>query len=331
MSSVFKQKIWVPFLLAILTTSVISSTSLTFGHNFSTDESASFIGSVDLIKTQAQLVRDNIANNNNTLATEHANDALALLTDDLISEIAERNQRIANELNTTLTDLKAASEAAPDNATSPNVEQIVSDLDAILDEALTARIEPTVLTNSTTNALALTDLLDGVLNAYGDAYGVGFDMTNLSMVMGPDGSHSMDMVGETDSMGSMETGDSNISSNDMRQDMQPMMEDTKMGLEKGNSNQSMQTDMMSSNQGSELVSLADYQTARALAVKVKEIFDSQLSNSTSNTQVLTNIGSALQELVNTIDSKGTPMDVMTIVHTKIHPNMITAFGLQLTS
>ncbi|HZD34620.1 MAG TPA: hypothetical protein VE130_05405 [Nitrososphaeraceae archaeon] len=304
---------------------------MTFGHNFSTDESASFIGSVDLIKTQAQLVQDNIASNNITLASEHANDALALLTDDLASEIAERNQRIANELNTTLTDLKAASEAPPENTTGTKVEQIVSDLDAILDEALTARIEPTVLANSTTIALALTDVLDGVLNAYGDAYAVNFDMTNMSMVMGQDGSHSMDMGGEQNSMGSMEMGDSNMSSSNVRQGMQPVMGDTKMELEKGKSNQSMQMDMMSSNQGSELVNLADYQTAQALAVKAKAIFDSQLSNGSSNTQALNNIGSALQELVKTIDSKGTPMDVMTIVHTKIHPNMITAFELQLTS
>lgn len=297
---------------------------MTFGHNFSTDESASFIGSVNLIKTQAQLVQDNIASNNMTLASEHANNALALLTDDLTSEIAERNQRIANELNTTLTDLKAASEAAPENTTGTNVEQIVSDLNAILDEALTARIEPTVLTNSTTNALALTDVLDGVLNAYGDAYAVGFDMTNMSMVMGPDGSHSMDMAGEMNSM-----GDSNMSSNDMRQGMQPMMGDMKIGLEKGESSSSMHMDMMGSDQGSELVNLADYQTAQALAVRAQEIFNSQLSNGSSNTQALNNIGSALQELVSTIDSKGTPMDVMTVVHTKIHPNMISAFGLQL--
>lgn len=324
MSSVLRQNIWVPFLLAILTTSIISSVSMTFGHNFSTDESASFIGSVNLIKTQAQLVQDNIASNNMTLASEHANNALALLTDDLTSEIAERNQRIANELNTTLTDLKAASEAAPENTTGTNVEQIVSDLNAILDEALTARIEPTVLTNSTTNALALTDVLDGVLNAYGDAYAVGFDMTNMSMVMGPDGSHSMDMAGEMNSM-----GDSNMSSNDMRQGMQPMMGDMKIGLEKGESSSSMHMDMMGSDQGSELVNLADYQTAQALAVRAQEIFNSQLSNGSSNTQALNNIGSALQELVSTIDSKGTPMDVMTVVHTKIHPNMISAFGLQL--
>jgi hypothetical protein len=92
----------------------------------------------------------------------------------------------------------------------------------------------------------------------------------------------------------------------------------------------MHSDMMSSDQGSNLVNLADYLTAQALTVKANEIFDEQLSNSSSNTQSLNNIKSALQELLNTVDSKGTPMDVMMIVHTKIHPNFITAYGLQLT-
>lgn len=277
-----KEKIGASVLLAILTFSIPFGTAQTFGHSFSTNESASFIALVDLIKTQAQLVQDNIAGSNMSLASEHADDALALLTDNVTSEIAERNQRIADELSTTLTTLKTASEAASDNATATNVEQIVSDLDAILGEALTARIDADVLSNSTIQAMAMLDILDGILNGYGDAYAVGFDMTNMSMMMEPDGSHSMEMGG-----------------------------------------------IMSSDQGSELVNFADYQTAQALAVKAQEIFDDQLSDSSSNTQSLDNISSALQELVFTTNSKGTPMDVMTIVHTRIHSNFITAFGLQL--
>jgi hypothetical protein len=43
----------------------------------------------------------------------------------------------------------------------------------------------------------------------------------------------------------------------------------------------------------------EYQTAQALPVRAQEIFDEQLSNSSSNTQSLNNIASALQEPVNT--------------------------------
>lgn len=322
-----KEKILAPVLLSVLILSVASVTTPLYGHNFSTDESASFIALVDLIKTQAQLVEANIASNNMSLAGEHAIHAIELLnSNDPVNnvswqdEISERNQRIGDELSTTLTTLKTASEATSDNATITNMEQTVSDLDAILEEALTARIDADVLSNSTIQAMAMLDILDGTLNGYGDAYAVGFDMTNMSMMMGPDGTHSMDM------------GDGNMSTHGMKQGLQPMMGGMKMGIEKGNvsSQSSMHSDMMSSDQASKLVNVADYQTAQALAVRAQEIFNEQLSNSSSNTQSLNNIASALQELVNTIDSKGTPMDVMMIVHTRIHPNFITAYGLQLT-
>lgn len=328
LSRINKEKILTSALLSILILSVVSASTPLFGHNFSTDESASFIALVEMIKTQAQLVQDNIASNNMSLASEHADDALALLTDNVTSEIAERNQRIADELTTTLTDLKSTTEAASDNATGTNVEQIVSDLDAILGEALTARIDPAVLDNSTIHAMALLDILDGVLRGYGEAYEVGFDMTNMSMMMGSDGSNSMDMGGGMPSMGSMNMGAGNMSTSEMKQGLQPMIGDMKMGMEKGNNTQS---NMTSSDQGSKLVNVADYQTAQALSVRAQEIFDEQLSNSSPNTQSLNNIRSSLQELVNTIDSNGTPMDIMMIVHTRIHPNFITAFGLQLIS
>jgi hypothetical protein len=326
LSRVNNEKLWAPVLMSILTLSVASGTSLSFGHNFSTNESASFIALVDLIKAQAQLVQENLASNNMSLASEHADDALALLTDNVTSEIAERNQRIADELTTTLTTLKTASET--ENATGTNVDQIVSDLDAILGEALTARIDADVLSNSTIQAMAMLDILDGILNGYGNAYAVGFDMTNMSMMMGPDGSHSMDMGG-VHSMGSMDMGSDNMSTHEMKQGLQPMMGGMKMGIENDNTSSPMHSDM-TSDQGSKLVNVADYQTAQALAVRAQEIFDDQLSNSSSDTQSLNNIASALRELVNTIDSKGTPMDVMMIVHTRIHPNFITAFGLQLS-
>ena len=283
-----KEKILAPILLAILVLSSVSGSTMSFGHNFSTNESASFIALIDLIKTEAQLVQENIANNNTSLASEHADDALALMTDNVTKEIEERNQRLADELGTTLTSLKTASETASNNLTSASVEQTVFDLDAILGETLTARIDADVLSNSTIQAMAMLDILDGILSAYGDAYAVGFDMTNMYMMMGPNGSNSMNTMG------------------------------------------GMQSNLMSSDQGLKLINIADYQMAQALAIRAQELFDEQLTNSSPNTQSLNNIKTALQDLVSTIDNKRAPMDVMMIVHTRIHPNFITAFGLQLT-
>ena len=334
LSIIKKERILVPVLLSILTLSAISEPNVSLGHNFSTNESASFIALVNLIKTQAQLVQENIASNNMSLASEHADDALALVTDNVTEEIAERNQRLGDELGTTLTSLKTASETASDNTTSASVEQTVADLDAILDETLTARINADVLDNSTIRAMAMLDILDGILNGYGNAYAVGFDMTNMSMMMGPDGTHLMDMMGGgggMHSMGSMDMGSGNTSMHGTKQGLQSMTGDMRMGMVKDNTSGSsmMHSDMMSSDQGSELVNFADYQTAQALAVKAQEIFDGQLLNSSSNKQSLNNIKTALQELVETVNNKGTPMDVMMIVHTKIHPNFITAYGFEL--
>jgi hypothetical protein len=100
----------------------------------------------------------------------------------------------------------------------------------------------------------------------------------------------------------------------------------------GDDNMSME-DM--SNSDGKLVNITDYQTAQALAMKVQELFDNQimtksLSEGSENLdQSINNTSTALKELVTSIDRKSSPMDIMTIVHTKIHPNLMTAFGLQL--
>src|SRR5919106_3253795 len=125
----------------------------------------------------------------------------------------------------------------------------------------------------------------------------GFDMTNMSMMMS--GSSS-------DKMNSM-------SSVDM------------------DNNDHMSTGNISATGGFELVNITSYQSAQVLAKKAQELFNSQLINSSAGTQSLDNIAAGLQELVSTIDNERTPTDIMTIVHTRIHPNFITAFGLELST
>jgi hypothetical protein len=90
-----------------------------------------------------------------------------------------------------------------------------------------------------------------------------------------------------------------------------------------------------SNSDNRLVNITDYQTAQALAKKVQELFDNQIINSSLSgsseivDQSINNASTAIRELITNIDGKSSPMDIMTIVHTKIHPNLMTAFGLQL--
>ena len=292
------EKSILPVLMVTVVLLAGSNTLTLFGHNFSPDESASFLALVDTIKAEAQLVQQNIASNNLSLASDHANKALALMTANVTKEIAERNQRLSDDLNTDLSDLKTSAESASGNSTANDVDILVDDINGVLDEIVTARIDPDQLNNSTIQVLAAVELLDGVLKNYGEAFAVGYDMANMSMMtMMMDGTNNMNMGGNS-------TTD-NMSIENM------------------------------SNSDEKLVNMTDYQTAKVLAMRVQELFDSQILNSSlskgSETvdQSISDISAALKVLVADINGKSSPMDIMTIVHTKIHPNLLTAFGLQL--
>jgi hypothetical protein len=287
------QKLTSGFFASALILLIGINSPLVLGHNFSPDESANFLGLVDIIKGEAQSVQDDLASKNVSLANLHANRALALVTDNVTREIAERNPRLSDDLKTTLITLKTSSEPTSNPSTANDINFTVSDLNGILDEIVTARIDPEKLSNSTIQALRSVEILDGVLRNYGDAYAVGFDMTNMSMMMGDGGGgmSSMDMGGMSMSMGDM-----------------------------------------SSSQQYKLVNMTDYHTAKILAQKVQELFNNRLVNaSISGTPatVTDDITAAFQELSSSINDKASPMDIMMIVHTKIHPNLMTAFGLQL--
>jgi hypothetical protein len=316
------EKSIVPFLMAIVVLLAGSNTHTLLGHNFSPDEIASFLALVNTIKAEAQLVQQNIATNKMSLASEHANKALTLMTDDVNKEIAERNQRLSDDLNSGLASLKMSIESASGNntASDTDIDVLVDDINGILDEIVTVRIDPDQLNNSTIKVMAAVELLDGVLRSYGDAFAVGYDMTNISMMT----------MNSDNSGGSNSDNDSNTGSNSDTS----MHSMSTMNMGGSNVSENMSMEEMS-NSDDKLVSMTEYQTAQALAMKVRELFDSQITNSSlsgsSDTvdQSINNVSTALKELVTNIDEKAFPMDIMTIVHTKIHPNLMTAFGLQL--
>jgi hypothetical protein len=80
-----------------------------------------------------------------------------------------------------------------------------------------------------------------------------------------------------------------------------------------------------------LVSVADYQSAQALATKAQEIFNSELRPS-ANMNATTNVAKledGLIKLRNLIENRAFPMEVMTVGHTQVHPNLQSGFDLQL--
>jgi hypothetical protein len=322
-------------LILLLSGTIVSIVSLTsfennnspfsrnaYGHNFTPSESASFLSFVDQLQVESELVETNLANNNISLAQEHAKKANALLTPNITKEIAERNQRVANDLITAVSNLQNAS--SEQQQQQQPASQLVSDIDAILDEAVTIRIDQEQRDNDTIQALAFADLVDSVLSNYGNAYGVGFDMTNMSnMATMMESSNS-----SSSSMAKSGMADDNNNNNNSNMNM------ASMNMSSSSSSSSTMMNMDSKmDRNYQLVNTADYQSAQALAAKALEIFKAELkpmmSNNNNTTAFITNLENGLTQLNNSIRSKASPMDIMTIVHTQVHPNLMQAFNLQL--
>jgi hypothetical protein len=140
-----------------------------FAHTFSGDESATFLALLEMIKTEAHLAQQNVGTNV-TLAQQHADATTEHLDSNQMKEISERNKRVANELNDSLAALKNAF-----NSTTPptasDISDRVSNLDAILGEVLSVRIDNDQLNNATVKALTINDLVGETLEHYGEAVG----------------------------------------------------------------------------------------------------------------------------------------------------------------
>jgi hypothetical protein len=301
-----------------------------YAHIFTTDETASFLSFADQLQIESELVQTNLVNNNLSLAQKHANKAASLLTPSIIVEIAEKNQKVADDLTTAVDDLQKITSSS--DKQRQMVNQLVSQINTTLGEAVTIRIEQEessnflekgieflsgifggggekadnrIDRNTTIQPSAFADLVDSLLINYGNAYAVDFDMTNMSnMAMMSGNSSSMVMSGMVNnsinnSNSSMNMGSMNMDSN--------------------------------TNRNYSLVDMTDYQSAQALATKAQEIFNTELKPiAPSNTSIfITNLENSITQLNNSIKNKAFPMDVMMIVHTQIHPNLLEAFNLKL--
>ncbi|MFY9566371.1 MAG: hypothetical protein WAM27_06520 [Nitrososphaeraceae archaeon] len=167
----------IPSILTLLLTSIVMSMviilpikQMVYAHTFSGDESAAFLALVRQIGAELGLVNSNLPSNI-TLAQEHAEHATEHLDANTTKELAERNERVSNDLTRELSDLQASLKAKPIPA-SQVINDEVTNINATLQDAIAARIEQDQLSNSTVNALAINDILGEVLENYGAAYGI---------------------------------------------------------------------------------------------------------------------------------------------------------------
>jgi hypothetical protein len=279
--------------------------SKAFAHTFQGGENAEFLTMVQVIKVETSLAGENISDPD--IAADHVEHATEALTDSAIDEIAEKNKRIAQELPASIEDLQAAIESEADAETIRQNVETISDL---LDEAVQVRIESSQVTNSTVQAVVVANLVNEALEHYGEAVGFEGNMTDMS-------SMDMSMTGMSDSGMQM----SNSS-------------DSQTAEEGGMSMQSMNGSSMGGNEMSTtattIVSVANHQSAKAFAEKAFELYQDISPQALEGTEsAVQALDEAFPEFIDAIDTQASAMDLMNIGHTKIHPNLMTAYNLQV--
>ncbi|MDN5847312.1 MAG: hypothetical protein L0H53_13680 [Candidatus Nitrosocosmicus sp.] len=325
---------------------------IAYGHNFAPNDYASFVSNVDQFETEAHLVKTNLANDNLSLAQEHANEAFSIFYWDLMVEIAEQDKKISDELkaaaerlqNITLSFPNAGSllslsktNDTTDNSQEQLIQQasrLITTIDTNTDIVInltetrkqaeessffnqvvgffssifTGQQQQDNNNNGSIHPMRFAELIDNVLRNYGDAYNVNFDMTDMTNMatMMNDGSFGDDA----------DDDNSNQNTDTNRMNMSSTM---------------MYTDH-NTHGTSSLVNVEDYQSAQGLASKSLDVFYNHLKPmmSKNETSVYSNnLEKGLIQLNNSIKEKVSPMNIMMIVHTKIHPNFIEAFDIQL--
>lgn len=102
------------------------------------------------------------------MAQQHANQISDLLNATVKEEIAEESERVANELTSSITDLQQTiTSKTPDEE---GIREKVNNIDAILQEAVSIRIEEKQLNNSTITGLTIYRILGETVEHYRSAF-----------------------------------------------------------------------------------------------------------------------------------------------------------------
>lgn len=312
----------------------------THGHSFTPDDHALFIASIDQFHAESKLVQASIANNNLTLAQGHADKAANLYFQNLMFEIAEKDQKAAEDLSMAVKSLQNMTLSAPSSASASALPQQQQQVNLLVNDIDTKAGEITTITirqqegglgfldpvfgaissifgdkkdddNTKLHSLRVAELVDIVLRNYGNAYAVSFDMTNMSNMAMMDGNSTMSM--------SSSTAEDNNS--DLRMDQMNNMRSSAM-IKGGNN--------MSKNHSP--INVAEYQSAQALSAKALEVFNKELKPNTPGNESpvsISNLENGLIQLNHSVRDKASPMDIMTVIHTQIHPNLLEAFSIPL--
>ena len=275
-----------------------------YGHNFAGDESASFLALMDQIQTEMSLINTNLIDNNQSLAKDHLKQIKDLYTKNIKKEIAERNERIANEISSIINETSIAIEK---NTNNQDISDSVKNFNDVLAEAISVRIDSDALTNATINALHFANLINSIDLSYANALGT--KPMNMSAI----------------NMGNNSTMSHGNNTNNTNPNMKMNHGDSISSMSKHTDNNPNTTDNIT------ISNMASYQTAKELNNDAIELFNSTIkqnipSNATENSK---DIESGLQQLKNMIGSKVSYNKIMGIIHGTIQTNTLEVFNLPL--
>jgi len=278
-----------------------------YAHTFSGDESASFLALAESIRTELQLVQSNLASNA-SVAEEHAAHAREHLDNHTVGEIAERNERLGRDLPAALEDLQLSLE---NSTAAEQVSAQVQNINDLLAETVTVRVDSEQLNNSTVWALVIANMADGVLEHYKAAYGIETNETS--------GGHAH----------SNESG-SNMAHDDESVTMTASTNETTTEDDQGNVTRNDGANN-NNNNSTEVVNEVEYQTAQGLANGTIQLFNDQVRELAPDnaTEAVADLEAGLQTLKQAIDNREMPTDVEVILHTEVQPNLQAAYNLQV--
>lgn len=133
-------------------------------HTFSSDESASFLVTMDKIKAQGDLIQISIGNKDTKSIISHMKELKDLYTEDVNKEISEKNKRISSEIYSIINSLNST------NYDDPNIKSKMLGLTDVLDESISIRILPGAENNSTVQALRFAGLINSIDKYYEKAF-----------------------------------------------------------------------------------------------------------------------------------------------------------------
>ena len=260
-----------------------SFTNQIFGHTFAGDESASFLALMDQMQTEMNLINTNLITNNQSLAKDHLNKITSeLYTEEIKKEIAERNERIANEISSIIDEISITIE----EKTNQDISDLAKTFNDVLQESVSVRIESDAMTNSTIQALHFSNLIDAIDLAYATAVGTKpMNMSAMSMSMNDSNSSMSDIKNNRGDMLSSNMNMIDSMSNSLSSSM------TNMSKDIDNNSKTTETTITTNKTNNTITNIASYQTAKGLTKDAIDLFNSTIkqnipSNATENTNAI---------------------------------------------